>query len=129
MKDIKGKVAVVTGGGRGIGRGVCLLLAEEGANVRVCKGIYREPAAIAFQDRDRIRENFVALLEILIQASLGHLETVLAPKDLASPLAAAGNQNVELMLQVVQLMQAYGVVGGSTTSADNGTAQKVSDKV
>ena len=47
----------------------------------------------------------------------------------ASPLAAAGNQNVELMLQVVRLMQAYGVVGGSTTSADNGTAQKVSDKV
>lgn len=47
----------------------------------------------------------------------------------ASPLAAAGNQNVELMLQVVRLMQAYGVVGGSTTSADNGTAQKVTDKV
>ena len=47
----------------------------------------------------------------------------------ASPLAVAGNQNVELMLQVVRLMQAYGVVGGSTTSADNGTAQKVSDKV
>ncbi len=47
----------------------------------------------------------------------------------ASPLAAAGNQNVELMLQVVRLMQAYGVVGGSTANADNGTAQKVSDKV
>jgi hypothetical protein len=47
----------------------------------------------------------------------------------ASPLAAVGNQNVELMLQVVRLMQAYGVVGGSTTSADNGTAQKVTDKV
>lgn len=47
----------------------------------------------------------------------------------ASPLAGAGNQNVELMLQVVRLMQAYGVVGGSTASADSGTAQKVSDKV
>jgi Ca2+-binding EF-hand superfamily protein len=52
-----------------------------------------------------------------------------AGSSTASPLAAAGNQNVELMLQVVRLMQAYGVVGGSTTSADNGTAQKVSDKV
>jgi Ca2+-binding EF-hand superfamily protein len=52
-----------------------------------------------------------------------------AGSSTASPLAAAGNQNVELMLQVVRLMQAYGVVGGSTASADNGTAQKVSDKV
>jgi Ca2+-binding EF-hand superfamily protein len=52
-----------------------------------------------------------------------------AGSSAASPLAAAGNQNVELMLQVVRLMQAYGVVGGSTASADNGTAQKVSDKV
>ncbi len=43
-------------------------LAVEGANVRVCKGIYREPAAIAFQDRPAIRENFIALLEILMGA-------------------------------------------------------------
>ena len=43
-------------------------LAEERANVRVCKGIYREPAAIAFQDRQAIRESFIALLEILLGA-------------------------------------------------------------
>jgi proline dehydrogenase len=43
-------------------------LGEEGANVRVCKGIYREPEAIAFQDREGIRNNFIALLEILMEA-------------------------------------------------------------
>ncbi len=43
-------------------------LAEERANVRLCKGIYREPAAIALQARQSIRENFVALLEILLEA-------------------------------------------------------------
>lgn len=43
--------------------------------------------------------------------------------------AAAGPQNVELMLQVVRLMQAYGVVGGANTTAENDTTQKVSDRV
>ncbi len=42
-------------------------LVEEQANIRVCKGIYREPEAIAFQDREVIRRNFIALLEILME--------------------------------------------------------------
>ena len=46
----------------------------------------------------------------------------------ASPLAATSSQNVDLMLQVVRLMQAYGIVGGSTAGADNVTIPKVSDK-
>lgn len=41
-------------------------LTTMGANVRLCKGIYREPASIAYQGREEVRENFMRLLELLL---------------------------------------------------------------
>jgi proline dehydrogenase len=41
-------------------------LADLRPNVRICKGIYVEPDAIAFQDFDEVRENYVAALEQLL---------------------------------------------------------------
>lgn len=43
-------------------------LADLRPNVRLCKGIYLEPAAIAFQEFGAVRENFVRALEALLDA-------------------------------------------------------------
>jgi len=40
-------------------------LLKLGANIRLCKGIYIEPAEIAFKDYQEVRENFVSLLELM----------------------------------------------------------------
>jgi len=37
-------------------------------SVRLCKGIYLEPEAIAFQDPDEIRESFVEALDVFLDA-------------------------------------------------------------
>ncbi len=44
------------------------VLAELRPNVRLCKGIYLEPAEIAFRDFDSVRANFVQALEALWDA-------------------------------------------------------------
>src|SRR3954451_2713448 len=43
-------------------------LADLKPSVRICKGIYLEPEAIAFQGFEEIRENFVAALDALFDA-------------------------------------------------------------
>jgi proline dehydrogenase len=43
-------------------------LTRRPVNVRIVKGIYIEPAAIAFQDRQEIRRNYLKLLKILLDA-------------------------------------------------------------
>lgn len=42
-------------------------IAGEGVNVRLCKGIYLEPRAVAYTDAELIRLNFVRALEMLFE--------------------------------------------------------------
>ncbi len=43
------------------------LLVKDGANFRLCKGIYIEPSSIAFKDREEIRRNFMHLLRLMLE--------------------------------------------------------------
>jgi proline dehydrogenase len=45
------------------------ILANEGANVRICKGIYNEPKEIAYKKKDEIRKKFLEIAEILVEGS------------------------------------------------------------
>jgi proline dehydrogenase len=63
-------------------------VARVGGNVRVCKGIYVEPPEIAHQDRERIRQGYMELVEILFDANcyvgLATHDPVLVERGLAT---------------------------------------------
>lgn len=44
-----------------------IALANEKSNVRLCKGIYNEPATVAIKDRVGIQNNYMELLHILLE--------------------------------------------------------------
>jgi proline dehydrogenase len=44
-----------------------LELLKDGTNFRLCKGIYKERAEIAFQGREEVQQNFITLLRLMLQ--------------------------------------------------------------
>src|SRR6056297_1931909 len=43
------------------------LIAEAETNLRICKGIYKEPADISFQDHQKINDNFFSLVKYCLE--------------------------------------------------------------
>lgn len=41
-------------------------LSKEGVNLRICKGIYKESYAVAFQEKDEVRENTIKLIRYML---------------------------------------------------------------
>ena len=71
MEELTGRVALVTGGGRGIGRAIALALAGGGANIAVN---YRERAAAALEVVEEIRG--MGRRAIAVQADVSRGEDV-----------------------------------------------------
>lgn len=45
-----------------------VILNKLGTNFRLCKGIYIEPASIAYKDKQRIRENYLEALNVILKS-------------------------------------------------------------
>lgn len=67
--DVTDKIAIVTGGGRGIGRGISLVLARHGANIVVADLIEDNAQAVVDEVRALGRKSLALSLDVTSQAS------------------------------------------------------------
>ena len=118
MQRFEGKVALVTGAARGIGRGVALCLAEEGANIIVndlppaeglgARGTVREVEALGRQalayDADIADREQVAALFAAGVAHFGRIDVVVANAafSIREPVIEARWEHVLRTLEVTQ---------------------------
>ena len=70
MIDLSGKVALVTGGARGIGRGICLTLAEQGADIAVADLNLEGASAVADEIEGIGRKALALNMDVTSRASI-----------------------------------------------------------
>ena len=71
--DVTGKIALVTGGGRGIGRGISLVLANNGADVVVADIVMENAQTVASEVADLDRRSLALHLDVTNQESVDNM--------------------------------------------------------
>jgi glucose 1-dehydrogenase len=116
MKSLAGKVALITGASRGIGRGIALSLAAEGADIVVNYRSHRDEArqvvetvedmgcrALPWQADVAQRDAVAAMVAGAVEA-FGRLDIAVtnAAYSMREPVVGAAWENVEQVIQVSQ---------------------------
>ena len=79
----------------------CRALATPGSRVRLCKGAYREPAAVAFQTRREVDASYARCLEVLMRGEGYPMVATHDPALVERALALAGGRTSGFEFQLL----------------------------
>jgi proline dehydrogenase len=82
-------------------------LCAEGIRIRLCKGAYKEPADIAFQEKAEVDASFVRLMEVMLKSGTFHGIATHDPKMIEATIAFAKKNDVPPSAFEFQML--YGV--------------------
>ena len=69
-------------------------LCAQGIRIRLCKGAYKEPADIAFQEKSEVDASFVSLMKIMLKSGVFHGIATHDPKMIDATIAFAKAENI-----------------------------------
>jgi len=69
-------------------------LCAQGIRIRLCKGAYKEPAEIAFQEKSEVDANFVELMKVLLKSGTFHGIATHDPKMIEATIAFARAEKI-----------------------------------
>lgn len=115
--SLEGKVAIVTGGGRGIGRGIALALAKEGANVAIVEAEVLDSSFNHYGTKEV--KGYSAAQEVAkeIRALGRRAIAINADVSKSGKVAQAVKQTIDELGSIDILVNAAGVVSVSTVES------------
>lgn len=82
-------------------------LCAEGIRIRLCKGAYKEPASLAFQEKAEVDASFVRLMKIMLKSGVYHGIATHDPNMIDATIAFARAENIPPSAFEFQML--YGV--------------------